>query len=90
MKILIEESVLRQALGAMELMRRRPDICKELNAALGAAEKVEPVAWINRSYRYCQFYPPDPEFPAYKEMMPVYAHPAPAVPEVGADKTGEK
>lgn len=74
MKILIEESVLRQAVAALELMRRRPDICKELNAALDAAEKVEPVAWMDtkRVITYGQHNLSD---------MPLFTHPAPTVPE---------
>ena len=85
MKILIEESVLRQALGAMELMRRRPDICKELNAALGAAEKVEPVAWLYKDaygkLKVSQIEEHD------EHDFPVFTHAA--LTKVGADKTGE-
>lgn len=93
MKILIEESVLRQAMDA--LSKTMPvfkgtcawhtDVDKAITAlrtALDAAEKCEPVAWMMQYKGECMGFLP------YEESgtIPVYPHPAPAVPSYDVEK----
>ena len=104
MKILIEESVLRQALKILERHPYSTELQIELAAtalrtALDAAEKVEPVAWMYRNpdpiyAGYCpvRFDPPNEYEPADR-WVPLYAAPTPptdtdAPPKVGADRCG--
>ena len=94
MKILIEESVLRQALETFthcyaETDRRineRAKLLVELRSALDAAEKVEPVAWIVPEFGF--LFPTKNAATSYLRNIessdtptPLYTHSAPAVPE---------
>lgn len=91
MKILIEESVLRQALEALSYSEGGwavfNPVITALRSALDASEGVEPVAWMFRD---------DPAVFAYAgsgvhvgkekpdnalDCIPLYTHPAPAVPD---------
>ena len=105
MKILIEESVLRQALEAMDLLRYwnktepADKAITTLRTALDAAEKVEPVCWMQSNHltMFKQRHSGSSmamvrcsDHKAMDDFQPLYTHPAPAVPEDEIEKLREQ
>lgn len=85
MKILIEESVLRQALDALFATPESSlSLTRALRTALDAAEKVEPVGMVKRNHSGQMFvsWVGDQTIAMLNLIdKPLYTHPAPATPE---------
>ncbi len=82
MKILIEESVLRQALDVLVSISREMVLdplearaITALRSALDVAEKVEPFAWA--IYKDGELYRFDVRPDEHRTCKPLYEHPAP-------------